>query len=826
MKKRLFSILLILCMVLVMTPTAAFAEGESGAETLQTGQTYYFDLSGEGIPGTVNIDTKSESVPDETLHYVPFKYADTIYAYSLKDASDSDTNPHDRNLFISEHNITHTVSWNELNDKDLIFGKAYTGSNVNYTLRAPSAGSSGSEENKQGIPNNNEWDTILHKETGNYLIIDCWYAASWGQETSGGKAVNRAGGGEASDGSEWKTSDASTKEKEIGYRPVLELSEGQSFKVVTLNLGSGWVGDSGEHDAEIIVKSSGSFQAPAKEGLTRPNDNDDTYFSWLGSDGNRYAPGEEVPSSVNRLIALWEEDFFYGITVTTENGDEVKVTSGNCDDVVGDGTVVLTPGNYDNTKPIDWNKVLNGENVEGFRPFKLTLNDAALKKIDVTAWYPDTYFLQLELIGENTVNYTDTGSDEYKCAIYAEALLVTGSGSLNVTAAGNDAAAIGIGSAYVQNGGTVTLNSNDEGIYCSEARFRFVSGKLTINSKTTALYCDPDAFEIARDNTTFYCGDLADKRFEIKSPFTWENISDQLEAAINAGKLDVGDEGLRMHYAQLTSNHTVTFDTDGGSAVQAQTVAYGETVEKPADPVRSGYTFKGWYLGENAYNFDAPVTKDLTVTARWSYNGGGSSYTYYTYYTIQASVNANGAITPSGTISVREGSDQTFTITPDQGYDVADVKIDGKSIGAVRSYTFEKVKGSHTIEVEIDREEVIKQAKAEELTASILLTARSVKTAKKNVKVRLEMDAESAAAIRELQALGYMVKYKFYRSEKKAWQYEAKLTKASKVYVNTQGEKGKRYYYKARVLVYDQNGRLVTYSKLTQCKYAARLWTK
>ena len=197
-----------------------------------------------------------------------------------------------------------------------------------------------------------------------------------------------------------------------------------------------------------------------------------------------------------------------------------------------------------------------------------------------------------------------------------------------------------------------------------------------------------------------------------------------------------------------------------------------------------------------------------------------------TYHTIRASVNANGSITPSGTISVREGSDQTFTITPDQGYDVADVKIDGKSIGVVRSYTFEKIKGSHTIEVKIDREEVIKQAKAKELTASIVLTARSVKTAKKNVKVRLEMDAESAAAIRELQALGYTVKYKFYRSEKKAGQYEAKLTKTSKAYINTQGEKGKRYYYKARVLIYDPSGKPVTYSKLTQCKYAARLWTK
>ena len=71
----------------------------------------------------------------------------------------------------------------------------------------------------------------------------------------------------------------------------------------------------------------------------------------------------------------------------------------------------------------------------------------------------------------------------------------------------------------------------------------------------------------------------------------------------------------------------------------------------------------------------------------------------YSYYTIKATAGAGGSISPSGNVSVREGRDQTFTITPDQGYAVANVKIDGKSIGAVKSYTFENVKKSHTIEV-------------------------------------------------------------------------------------------------------------------------------
>ena len=232
------------------------------------------------------------------------------------------------------------------------------------------------------------------------------------------------------------------------------------------------------------------------------------------------------------------------------------------------------------------------------------------------------------------------------------------------------------------------------------------------------------------------------------------------------------------------------------------------------------------YAQDSAENKSASQVALITKQKQQSggsSSGGGSSYSDYT---IQASANAHGSISPSGTVKVRAGADQTFTITPDSGYTIADVKVDGKSIGAVSTYTFEKIKGSHTIEAEFAPEDGTEQAKVKELTESILLKARSVKTAQKNIKVRLEMNKESAAAIQELQALGYTVKYKFYRSEKKARQYKAKLTKSSKVYVNTQGEKGRRYYYKARVMIYDQNGKLVDSSKLTQCRYAARIWTK
>ena len=141
------------------------------------------------------------------------------------------------------------------------------------------------------------------------------------------------------------------------------------------------------------------------------------------------------------------------------------------------------------------------------------------------------------------------------------------------------------------------------------------------------------------------------------------------------------------------TSYTLTFDTNGGSAIAPITQDYGTAITAPADPTKTGYTFAGW---TPAIPTTMPA-ENLTVTAQWRYNGGGSSG--YSYYTTKAAAGTGGSISPSGNVSVREGKDQTFTITPDKGYAVSNVKIDGKSIGAVKSYTFENVRRTHTIEV-------------------------------------------------------------------------------------------------------------------------------
>ena len=104
--------------------------------------------------------------------------------------------------------------------------------------------------------------------------------------------------------------------------------------------------------------------------------------------------------------------------------------------------------------------------------------------------------------------------------------------------------------------------------------------------------------------------------------------------------------------------------------------------------------------------------------------------------------------------------------------------------------------------------------------------ARTEKTAKKNVKVTIKTNSKTTASIKELKDLGYTVKYRYYRSAKKAASYKSAVTKTSKSYINTVGTKGKMYYYKAQVRVYDENGKLITKTALKQCKYANRKWSK
>ena len=174
--------------------------------------------------------------------------------------------------------------------------------------------------------------------------------------------------------------------------------------------------------------------------------------------------------------------------------------------------------------------------------------------------------------------------------------------------------------------------------------------------------------------------------------------------ATNSGGSGTKELTIKIADAEAAKYHNVTLSGAGTGATGAGSHAAGTTVNIYAG-TKSGYTFNGWtsddvtVLSASSKNASFVMPdKDVTVKANWVYNGGGSGGGY-TYYTIKATAGVNGSISPTGNVSVREGRDQTFTITPDKGYAVAKVLIDSKNVGAVKSYTFENVKKNHTIEV-------------------------------------------------------------------------------------------------------------------------------
>ena len=186
---------------------------------------------------------------------------------------------------------------------------------------------------------------------------------------------------------------------------------------------------------------------------------------------------------------------------------------------------------------------------------------------------------------------------------------------------------------------------------------------------------------------------------------TTDNLKIQMRYNPTVGKWMPAGELTPLKVLVQCNNHqgqryTITFNGNGGTpSVTSMTTIDQKLPELPTATHSGSYSFDGWYTAASggtqittAYVFSA----NTTVYAHWTYTGGGGWY--YTYYTIKAAAGTNGSISPSGWTSVRDGWDQTFTITPDKGYAVAKVLVDGKSVGSVKSYTFKNVTKDHTIE--------------------------------------------------------------------------------------------------------------------------------
>ena len=376
-----------------------------------------------------------------------------------------------------------------------------------------------------------------------------------------------------------------------------------------------------------------------------------------------------------------------------------------------------------------------------FKPDNETYSEVLNVAIDVTVGPADGGSLKTVELAQK---YTDTSEHTYKpdwsglpggqtWRYNSEYSVSTGS---NVTLTKQDFAADGSLLTYAISGGkagdkiTITLKASCDnyGDYTITLTITLTEKDdqkpLTITGNTSVIYGEKLTLTTSGGNgtgavtyridTAHSTGEAAiDPNTGVLTPVKVGSVS---VIAAKAGDNDYNDVTsapfvLMIKPATPTGEPNYTKITTGGKTLKDAALTIEGSTLKPNDGKLEWVDDKDNVLPDNTrvkanttykWRFTPTDTNYTTLTGEIELlyhksNGGGSSG--YSYYTIEATAGAGGSISPSGSVSVREGGDQTFTITPDKGYAVSTVKIDGKSIGAVKSYTFENVSRTHTIEV-------------------------------------------------------------------------------------------------------------------------------
>ena len=630
--------------------TAQFALSEQFS--LKPGGRYYFDLSGEDIPGTVN-----GNLPDSTLHYVPFTYAGTIEAYKLTSAMATteeyaQQNKYAHSLFIADYNVTHTVSWDDLNTKSLIFGKNYASGGVDYTLRAPSVGSNstGLGDSRRGVPQSNEWDAVLNKNSGYIQNWNKMYL--WGQDVSSVDASYRARRGYSS-ARNWYSNSATGSNPSLGFRPVLEVLNAETLgsdglKVVTLDLGGGTLGNSSE-DIQIIVKTGSEFTAPASDGMTRPDGNTGSYFMWLGSNGNSYAPGGSVPADVTKLTAQFALSEQFSLTPGGTYYFDLSAMGipGTVNDALPDNTLHYVPFTYAGT--VD--------------AYKLMSEMATTEEYAQQKKYPHSLFVA-DYVVTHTVSWNDldtaslifgkdyvAGSVDYTLRAPSVGSSYTGSGdSERGTPKSNEWDKIlDKDDGYIKNwremlscgqDTTIRISASSRAVRGWNRSARFWTSyntsysssyptfgfrpvlevpnpgtlgadglkAVTLNLGGGKLGGSSDAIHIIVKNGSKFTapasGGLTRPAGDTGSYFMWLDSNGNSYAPGASVPADVTE--LTVQWTAPT--YTVTLNAGDGTINSGNVTSYtyGVGATLPTDVTRTGYTFKGWYDNENLTS--SPVT--------------------------------------------------------------------------------------------------------------------------------------------------------------------------------------------------------------------------
>ena len=559
--------------------------------TLTPGGKYYFDLSAMDIPGTVN-----SNLPDSTLHYVPFTYAGTVNAYKLtsemattEEYAQKNKYPH--SLFIADYAVTHTVSWDALNTAGLIFGKNYASGGVDYTLRTPSVGSdcTGLDDSKRGVPQSNEWDRILDKDSG---YIQNWNRMfSWGQDVSPGGALYRVVRGYFSARS-FNDKLAAYSSPYVCFRPVLEILNpdtlgSDGLKVVTLDLGGGTLGNSSDA-IQIIVKNGSTFTAPASDGLTRPDGDTDNYFMWLDGNGNSYEPGASVPADVTELTVQWTAPT-YAVTLNTNGG------------TINNGNVTGYTYGVGATLPAADDMTYTGHTFKG--------------------WYDNE-----NLTGSpvTAIGGAETGNKEYWAKWEINQYTVT-------VKPENGKADIIITQDY---GTPITAPTLTREGYTFKGWDKEIPETMPAENITVKAQWEINQYTITFDTnggseiapiTQDYGTEITAPADPTRKGYTFKGWDKEIPETMPAGNITVK--------AQWEINqYTITFDTNGGSEIVPITQDYGTEITVPDNPTRKGYTFMGW-------DKEIPKTmpaENITVKAQWEIN----------QYTIAFDTNGGSEIAP------------------------------------------------------------------------------------------------------------------------------------------------------------------------------------
>ena len=558
--------------------TAQFALSEQFS--LKPGDTYYFDLSAMNIPGTANGGNSdgAVSLPDTSLHYVPFTYVGTIEAYKLTSATATteeyaQQNKYPHSLFVADYAVTHTISWGGLNDEGLIFGKNYASGGVDYTLRAPSVGSisTGSGDSQRGVPQSNEWDTMLNKNSG---YIQNWNKMySWGQDTSSAAESFRAYRGYNS-ARFWYYTSSSFRNVYLGFRPVLEvLNPGtlgsDGLKAVTLNLGGGKLG--GSSDAiHIIVKNGRAFTAPASDGLTRPDGNTGSYFMWLDGNGKSYEPGDSVPADVTELTVQWTAPT-YTVTLHANGG------------TINNGNVTEYTYGVGATLP--------------------TADDMTYTGYTFKGWYDNE-----NLTGSpvTAISNTETGNKEYWAKWEINQYTITvkpENGKADITITQDYGTPITSPADPIREGYTF-IGWDREIPKTMPAENITVTAQWEIN-RYTITFDTAGGSEIA-PITQDYGTNITAPANPTRKGYTFKGWDKEIPETMPA-------ENITVKAQWEINQYTIAFDTNGGSEIATITQDYGTEITAPDNPTREGYTFIGW-------DRDIPVTmpaENITLKARW-----------------------------------------------------------------------------------------------------------------------------------------------------------------------------------------------------------------